>query len=72
VTARSGTRPYLASFYAPKFVTGDLMAEYTAGELALKLNVTNIADKLYADQLYRGHYVPGKARTVQLTSSVRF
>ncbi len=72
LTARSATRPYLASFYAPKFITGDLMAEYTAGEVAFKLNVTNVADKLYADQLYRGHYVPGKARTVQLTTSARF
>jgi catecholate siderophore receptor len=72
LTARSATRPYLASFYAPKFVTGDLMAEYTAGDVAFKLNVTNVADKLYADQLYRGHYVPGKARTVQLTTSVKF
>jgi catecholate siderophore receptor len=72
LTARSGTRPYLASFYAPKFVTGDLMAEYSAGDVAFKLNVINVADKLYADQLYRGHYVPGKARTVQLTTSVKF
>ncbi len=72
LTARSATRPYLASFYAPSFVSGDLMAEYTAGDLAFKLNVTNVADKLYADQLYRGHYVPGKARTVQLTTSVKF
>ena len=37
------------------------MAEYTAGDLSFKLNVTNVTDKLYADQLYRGHYVPGKA-----------
>jgi catecholate siderophore receptor len=72
LTARGATRPYLTDFYAPKFVTGDLMAEYTAGELAIKLNVTNVADKLYADQLYRGHYIPGKARTVQLTTSVKF
>ena len=72
LTARSGTRPYLAAFYAPRFVTGDLMAEYTAGDLSFKLNVTNVTDKLYADQLYRGHYVPGKARTVQLTTSIKF
>ncbi len=72
LTARSGTRPYLANFYAPKFVTGDLMAEYTAGDLSFKLNLTNVTDKLYADQLYRGHYIPGKARTIQLTTSVKF
>lgn len=72
LTARSGTRPYLAQFYAPKFVTADLMAEYSTGNLSFKLNLTNVADKLYADQLYRGHYIPGKARTVQLTSSIKF
>ncbi len=72
LTARSGTRPYLANFYAPRFITGDLMAEYTTGNLEFKLNVTNVTDKLYADQLYRGHYIPGKARTVQLTSTVKF
>ncbi len=72
LNARSGTRPYLVQFYAPKFITADLMAEYTTGNLSFKLNVTNVADKLYADQLYRGHYIPGKARTVQLTSSIKF
>jgi len=72
LTARSGTRPALSQLYAPKFVVGDLMAEYTAGNLAVKLNVTNVADKLYADELYRGHYIPGQGRTVQLTTSVSF
>ena len=72
LNARSGTRPYLAQFYAPKFITADVMAEYTVGDMSFKLNVTNVADKLYADQLYRGHYIPGKARTVQLTSTFRF
>lgn len=72
LTARSGTRPLLAQFYAQKFVSADAMVEYTRGDLAFKLNVTNLADKLYADQLYRGHYIPGKARTVQLTTSIKF
>lgn len=57
---------------APSFVTADLMAEYTRGPLAAKLNVTNVADKHYADQLYRGHYIPGKPRTVQLTGTMSF
>ena len=72
LTARSGTRPYLSTLYAPKFVSADLMAEYVTGNMAFKLNVTNVADKLYADQLYRGHYVPGKPRTIQLTSTFTF
>jgi catecholate siderophore receptor len=72
LNARGGVKPLLADFYAPKFVTADLMAEYMTGPIVLKLNVTNVADKLYADQLYRGHYIPGKGRTVQLTSTVTF
>jgi catecholate siderophore receptor len=38
----------------------------------LKLNVNNLADKLYADTLYRGFYAPGAARTVQLTLKTSF
>lgn len=72
LTARSGTRTYLSTIYAPKFVTADLMAEYVTGNLAFKLNVTNVANKLYADQLYRGHYIPGKPRTIQLATTVTF
>jgi catecholate siderophore receptor len=72
LTARSGTRPLLANFYAPKFISADLMAEYVSGNIAFKLNLTNVADKLYADQLYRGHYIPGKPRTLQLTTTVTF
>ena len=48
------------------------MAEYTAGPVSFKLNVTNLTDEHHADQLYRGHYVPGKPRTVQLTTALRF
>jgi catecholate siderophore receptor len=73
LTARSGTRTYLSpTTYGPKFVVADLMAEYVSGNLAFKLNVTNVTDKLYADQLYRGHYIPGKPRTIQLTTTVTF
>jgi catecholate siderophore receptor len=76
LNARSGDRPVgLASsstIHAPKFITADLMAEYTRGDLSLKANLTNVTDKHYADSLYRGHYIPGKPRTFQLTASYRF
>jgi catecholate siderophore receptor len=72
LTARGGVKPLLASFYAPRFVTADLMVEYLSGNLAFKLNLTNVSNKLYADQLYRGHYIPGKPRTIQLTTTVTF
>jgi catecholate siderophore receptor len=58
---------------ADSFVTVDAMAEYTFnGATSLKLNVTNLTDKLYADSLYRGFYAPGAARTVQLTLKTLF
>ena len=50
----------------------DLMAELTLGDMSFKLNLTNLTDKLYADMLYRGHYIAGKPRTVQLTTAFQF
>ena len=74
INARSSDAPPLIdTFKAPAYLTGDLMAEYALNEdLTFKLNVTNVTNKLYADMLYRGHYIPGKPRTIQLTTSYRF
>ena len=72
LNARSSDSPQQSTIVAPRFVTADLMAEYATGPATFKLNVTNITDTLYADMLYRGHYIAGKARTVQLTTSVKF
>lgn len=58
---------------APGFATIDAMLEYTIDEKnSLKLNVSNLANKLYADTLYRGFYAPGAARAAQLTFKSRF
>ena len=58
---------------APAFTTADAMVEYTVSEnTTLKLNVTNLSNKLYADALYRGFYVPGAARAVQLSLKTSF
>lgn len=58
---------------ADSFITADAMVEYSVDErTSLKLNVTNLTNKLYADTLYRGFYAPGAARTVQLTLKTRF
>ena len=53
---------------------GDLMLEYQAVRdvLTYKLNVSNLSNKLYADALYPGHYVPGAGRLVQLAGSYKF
>jgi len=58
---------------APAFTTADVMAEYRVNEqLTFKGNVSNLTNKLYADQLYSGHYVPGAGRLVQVTGSYKF
>ncbi len=75
LNARSAQTPNRnpAGINAPSFVTADLLAEYTLNDsVAFKLNVNNVTDKLYADSLYTGHYVPGAGRSVQLTMTARF
>lgn len=58
---------------APSFVTADLMAEYQhSGPLAFKANLNNVTNKLYADALYSGHYIPGAGRLLQLTATMKF
>jgi catecholate siderophore receptor len=67
---RGRQTPTRAEFEVPAFVTGDLMAEWTQNtKLSWKLNLSNLSNKLYADQLYPGHYVPGAGRLLQLTAS---
>jgi catecholate siderophore receptor len=73
LTLRGPQKPTRSEFEVPAFVVGDLMAEYAYSEaLTLKLNISNVTNKLYADQLYPGHYVPGAGRLTQLTASMRF
>lgn len=58
---------------APAFTTYDAMAEYNVSEkTSLKLNVANLTNELYADALYRGFYVPGAERRVELTIKTTF
>ncbi|HWH80885.1 MAG TPA: TonB-dependent receptor [Burkholderiaceae bacterium] len=75
LNARSSQTPNRnpVGIVAKRFVTADLLAEYTLNDaVAFKLNVSNLADKLYADSLYTGHYVPGPGRSVQLTMTARY
>ena len=75
VTARSGYQPNRnPGFYVPKFATLSLLAEYELlkDKLTLRANVNNVTDKLYAETVYTGHYVPGKGRTFALTGSYKF
>lgn len=61
------------AWQAPGFVTADLMAEYTVNDMfSIKANLTNITDKYYAETLYRGHYIPGAGRQLQVALTARF
>lgn len=60
-------------YYAPGYATVDLMGEYTfSPTYTVKANITNVGNKLYGDQVYRGHYVPGTGRLVQVTLNAKF
>jgi len=75
LNARSSQTPNRnpAGIVAPRWVTGDLIAEYTLSDaVAFKLNVNNVTNKLYADSLYTGHYIPGPGRVVYLTMTARY
>jgi catecholate siderophore receptor len=56
----------------PAYATLDLMTEYKINErYTVKGNITNVANTLYADQLYDGHYIPGAGRLIQVTLSAK-
>ncbi|MFT3858475.1 MAG: TonB-dependent siderophore receptor [Aquabacterium sp.] len=61
-----------AGLVAPGFTSFDAMVEYSLTKTKLKLNVTNLTNKLYADMLYSGHYIPGAARSIQLSMTTQF
>ncbi|MDP5238351.1 TonB-dependent siderophore receptor [Uliginosibacterium sp. 31-16] len=73
-TGRTKMYPQLVnSFQVDGYVAYDAMLEYqVTRELGLKLNANNLTNKLYADNVYRGHYIPGKGRNFQLTASYKF
>ena len=73
LTFRGRQTPTRSEFEVPSFVVGDLMAEYAYSDaLTIKANMSNVTNKLYADQLYPGHYIPGAGRLTQVTASYKF
>ena len=73
VTFRGRQTPTRSEFEVRSFVVGDLMAEYAHSDaLTIKANMSNVTNKLYADALYPGHYIPGAGRLTQVTASYKF
>jgi catecholate siderophore receptor len=57
----------------PSFWTFDAMAKYALSErLSLQLNVNNVFDKYYYDQLHFFHVVPGPGRTALLSVNFNY
>ncbi|MEJ8846857.1 TonB-dependent receptor [Variovorax rhizosphaerae] len=57
----------------PGYVVGDVMAEYKfTPDLYAQLNVNNVTNKLYGDQLYPGFVIAGAKRSVLFTVGARF
>ena len=59
--------------YVPGYIAGDAMVEYKfSPDLYTQLNVINVANTLYGDQLYPAFVIAGPQRSVQLTVGARF
>jgi len=58
---------------APGYGVVDLMGEYKfTPDLFVQLNVSNVANKTYGDQLYPGFATPGLGRSVMATVGYRY
>lgn len=59
--------------YVPGYVVADLMLEYRfTPAVYAQLNVNNLGNRLFGDQLYPGFVVAGAERSVQATLGLRF
>ena len=58
---------------APSYVRADMTVAYRPIKpLELRMNITNLADTVYFDQVHPSHIVPGAARTFLFTGTYRF
>jgi catecholate siderophore receptor len=58
---------------APSYVRADLTAAYRPIKpLELRMNIINLSDEVYFDQVHPSHVVPGAARTFLFTGTWRF
>jgi catecholate siderophore receptor len=58
---------------APGYVTFDVMAKYRLSEqIGLQVNVYNLTDRYYYDQLHPFHIVPGAGRSVLVSTHFNY
>jgi catecholate siderophore receptor len=62
-----------ASITTAAFTSVDAMVEHTLSDnTVLKINVSNLTNKLYIDQVYSSFYIPGVPRRVELSLKTLF
>ncbi len=72
-THRSSQTALVNENTAPAFTTWDAMLEHSLNDnTLLKLNIANLTDRRYADQLYTSFYVPGAPRRLELSLKTLF
>jgi catecholate siderophore receptor len=73
VSSRLGQNTAASYLIAPGYTTFDAMAKYRVTDnIQLQLNISNLTDKYYFDQLHPFHVVPGPGRTALLSLQARY
>lgn len=73
VSSRLAQNTPTAYLVAPGYTILDAMAKYpVTDKFALQLNVSNLTDKYYYDQLHPFHVIPGPGRTALLSMQLRY
>jgi len=73
VSSRLGQNTPAAYLVAPRYTIVDAMAKYSISEnMSLQVNVSNLTDEYYFDQLHPFHVIPGAGRTVLASVQLRY
>jgi catecholate siderophore receptor len=68
ISSRLGQDTAAAYLTAPGYVTVDAMVKYRLGtDTAVQLNIQNLTNKYYYDELHPFHIIPGAGRSAQLS-----
>jgi catecholate siderophore receptor len=73
VSSRLGQNTMSSYLVAPGYTTVDAMARYSVSKrVSVQVNVANLTDEYYFDQLHPFHVVPGAGRTVLASFQFRY
>jgi catecholate siderophore receptor len=73
VSSRLGQNTASAHLVAPGYTTVDVMAKYTVSrKVRVQLNLNNLTDEYYFDQLHPFHVVPGAGRTALASIELQY